>query len=30
MATCTRLDQMEPGEDWSHCYVDDLAFVLQR
>ena len=18
----------EPGEDWSYCYVDDLAFVL--
>jgi hypothetical protein len=20
---------MEPGEDWSYCYEDDLAFVLQ-
>jgi uncharacterized UBP type Zn finger protein len=19
----------EPGEDWSYCYVDDLAFVLR-
>ena len=19
---------LEPGEDWSYCYVDDLAFVL--
>src|SRR5438477_541607 len=21
---------MEAGEDWSYCYVDDVAFVLQR
>jgi hypothetical protein len=20
----------EPGEDWSWCYVDEVAFVLQR
>ena len=20
----------EPGEDWSWCYVDNVAFVLQR
>ncbi len=20
---------MEPGEDWSYCYEDDLAFVLR-
>jgi uncharacterized UBP type Zn finger protein len=20
---------MEPGEDWSYCYVDDVAFVLE-
>jgi uncharacterized UBP type Zn finger protein len=20
---------LEPGEDWSYCYVDDIAFVLQ-
>ena len=20
----------EPGETWSYCYVDDLAFVLNR
>ena len=20
----------EPGEDWSFCYIDDLAFVLQE
>lgn len=19
----------EPGEDWSYCYVDDVAFVLE-
>jgi uncharacterized UBP type Zn finger protein len=19
----------EPGEDWSYCYVDDLAFILR-
>ncbi len=19
---------VEPGEDWSYCYVDDIAFVL--
>ena len=20
---------MEPGEDWSYCYVDDVAFLLE-
>jgi Zn-finger in ubiquitin-hydrolases and other protein len=20
---------MEPGEDWSYCYVDDVAFILE-
>lgn len=20
----------EPGEDWSYCYLDDIAFVLNR
>lgn len=20
---------VEPGEDWSYCYVDDVAFVLE-
>ena len=20
----------EPGEDWSYCYVDDVAFVLDE
>ena len=20
----------EPGEDWSYCYLDDVAFVLTR
>jgi uncharacterized protein YbjT (DUF2867 family) len=20
---------LEPGEDWSYCYVDDVAFVLE-
>jgi Zn-finger in ubiquitin-hydrolases and other protein len=23
------ISSMEPGEDWSYCYEDDLAFVLQ-
>jgi len=22
------ITSMEPGEDWSYCYVDDVAFVL--
>jgi Zn-finger in ubiquitin-hydrolases and other protein len=22
------ISSLEPGEDWSHCYVDDVAFVL--
>jgi hypothetical protein len=38
---CTHLDQitvevnhpivssLEPGEDWSYCYVDDVAFIVQ-
>ena len=21
---------VEPGEDWSYCYVDDVAFVIER
>jgi uncharacterized UBP type Zn finger protein len=23
------VSSMEPGEDWSYCYVDDLMFVLR-
>ena len=23
------ITSVEPGEDWSYCYVDDLAFVLE-
>ena len=23
------VSSMQPGEDWSYCYVDDVAFVLQ-
>ena len=23
------VSSMEPGEDWSYCYVDDVAFLLQ-
>ena len=23
------VNSMEPGEDWSYCYVDDLMFVLR-
>jgi hypothetical protein len=22
------ITSVEPGEDWSYCYVDDVAFVL--
>ena len=22
------VSSMEPGEDWSYCYVDDAAFVV--
>ncbi len=22
------ITSVEPGEDWSYCYIDDLAFVL--
>jgi uncharacterized UBP type Zn finger protein len=22
------VNSLEPGEDWSYCYVDDLAFVV--
>jgi hypothetical protein len=41
MATCTHLGEIrvedpppiirsaEPGEDWSWCYVDELAFVVE-
>jgi len=21
---------VEPGEEWSYCYVDDVAFVIER
>jgi hypothetical protein len=24
------ITSVEPGEDWSYCYVDDVAFVLER
>jgi Zn-finger in ubiquitin-hydrolases and other protein len=23
------VSSMEPGEEWSYCYVDDLAFILE-
>jgi uncharacterized UBP type Zn finger protein len=23
------ITSMEPGEDWSYCFVDDVAFVLR-
>jgi uncharacterized UBP type Zn finger protein len=23
------ISSLEPGEDWSYCYVDDLAFVIE-
>src|SRR2546425_9779008 len=23
------VSSMEPGEDWSYCYVDDVAFMLE-
>jgi Zn-finger in ubiquitin-hydrolases and other protein len=23
------ITSVEPGEDWSYCYVDDVAFVLE-
>ena len=24
------ISSLESGEDWSYCYVDDVAFVLQE
>ena len=24
------VSSVEPGEDWSYCYVDDVAFVLEE
>ncbi len=24
------VSSVEPGEDWSYCYVDDVAFVLRE
>ena len=24
------ISSVEPGEDWSYCYVDDVAFVLEE
>lgn len=24
------VSSLEPGEDWSYCYPDDLAFVLEE
>jgi uncharacterized UBP type Zn finger protein len=24
------ISSLEPGETWSYCYVDDLAFVLEE
>jgi hypothetical protein len=24
------ISSVEPGEDWSYCYVDDVAFVLRE
>ena len=34
MTTCSHLDQIsildlpaEPGEEWSWCYVDEVAFI---
>jgi len=24
------VSSLEPGEDWSYCYVDDVAFVLSE
>jgi Zn-finger in ubiquitin-hydrolases and other protein len=23
------VSSMEPGEDWSYCYIDDVAFILE-
>jgi hypothetical protein len=23
------VSSLEPGEDWSYCYVDDVAFVVE-
>jgi uncharacterized UBP type Zn finger protein len=23
------VSSLEPGEDWSYCYVDDLAFIIE-
>ena len=23
------ISSLEPGEDWSYCYVDDVAFILR-
>jgi uncharacterized UBP type Zn finger protein len=23
------VSSLEPGEDWTYCYVDDLAFILE-
>ena len=39
MATCAHLDlirvdpivsSLEPGEDWSWCYVDEVASVIKN
>jgi hypothetical protein len=24
------ITSVEPGEDWSYCYIDDIAFVLRE